>query len=103
MRSLLLRTTSRSTTWRVALSDWRDGDDLVAGAPWDLVVAADVLYLRQNVEALLKLVPRLIGPGGEALVAAPNRSGGRDFAASARRIFRLETTPGEKVSLHRMR
>jgi predicted nicotinamide N-methyase len=87
----------------VALSDWRDGDELVKGAPWDLVLASDVLYLRQNVEALLKLLPRLIGPGGEAIVADPNRSGGRDFAAAARRIFSLETTPGDKVSLHRMR
>jgi predicted nicotinamide N-methyase len=87
----------------VALSDWREAEELVDGAPWDLVVAADVLYLRQNVDALLRLLPRLIGSGGEAIVADPNRSGGRDFAAVARRIFTLETTPGEKVSLHRMR
>ena len=87
----------------VAVSDWRDGSDLVAGAPWDLVIAADVLYLRRNVEALLRLLPRLIGPGGEAIVADPNRSGGRDFAAAARRIFSLRTAPGRKVSLHRMR
>src|SRR4051812_21614595 len=87
----------------VAVSDWREGDDLVDGAPWDLVLASDVLYLRQNVEVLLKLLPRLIGAGGEAIVADPNRSGGRDFAASARRIFSLETTPGDKVSLHRLR
>jgi predicted nicotinamide N-methyase len=87
----------------VALSDWREGEDLVEGAPWDLVVAADVLYLLQNVETLLKLLPRLIGPGGEAIVADPNRSGGRDFAAAARRIFSLDTTPGDKVSIHRLR
>jgi predicted nicotinamide N-methyase len=87
----------------VALVDWREGDELVEQAPWDLVVAADVLYLRHNVEALLRLLPLLIEPGGEAIVADPNRSGGRDFAAAARRIFSLETTPGEKVSIHRMR
>jgi predicted nicotinamide N-methyase len=86
----------------VALVDWREGTELIDQAPWDLVIAADVLYLRHNVEALLKLLPRLIEPGGEAIVADPNRGGGRDFAAAARRIFSLETTPGEKVSIHRM-
>ena len=87
----------------VALADWRDGDELLEGGPWDLVIASDVLYLRENVEVLLRLLPRLIAGGGEAVVADPNRSGGRDFAAAVRRIFSLETTPGDKVSLHRMR
>ncbi len=90
----------------VAQLDWRDAKELVEGAPWDLVIAADVLYLRHNVEALLKLLPRLIGPGGEALVADPTRAGGRDFVAAAKRIFRLESRddparPG--VLLHRLR
>lgn len=87
----------------VELVDWREGEELVERGPWDLVVAADVLYLRHNVEALLRLLPRLIGRDGEAVVTDPNRAGGRDFAAAARRIFSLETTPGDKVSLHRMR
>jgi predicted nicotinamide N-methyase len=87
----------------VELVDWREGGELVEQAPWDLVLAADVLYLRDNVDVLLRLLPRLIEAGGEAIVADPNRAGGRDFAAAARRIFSLETTPGEKVSIHRMR
>ena len=87
----------------VELADWREAQDLVDAAPWDLVVAADVLYLRNNVEALLRLLPRLIGSEGEALVADPNRAGGREFAASARRVFNLETEPGEKVTVHRLR
>jgi predicted nicotinamide N-methyase len=87
----------------VGLVDWREGGELIEQAPWDLVLASDVLYLRHNVEALLKLLPRLIEPGGEAIVTDPNRAGGRDFAAAARRVFSLETTPGKKVSIHRMR
>ena len=87
----------------VALADWREGGELVEQAPWDLVIASDVLYLRHNVEALLEFLPRLITPGGEALVSDPNRAGGRDFAAAARQIFTLETKPGQKVSIHRMR
>jgi predicted nicotinamide N-methyase len=86
----------------VELADWREARDLVDAAPWDLVVAADVLYLRANVEALLRLLPRLIGREGEAIVADPNRAGGREFAASARRIFSLETDPGENVTVHRL-
>jgi predicted nicotinamide N-methyase len=87
----------------VELADWREAGELIDAAPWDLVVASDVLYLRHNVEALLRLLPRLIGREGEAIVTDPNRSGAREFAASARRIFSLTTEPGEKVSVHRLR
>src|SRR4051812_35342413 len=34
--------------------------ELVAGGPWDLVLAADVLYLAANVESLLRVLPRLV-------------------------------------------
>jgi predicted nicotinamide N-methyase len=90
----------------VAQVDWREAGELVAGAPWDLVLAADVLYLRHNVEALLRVLPELIGHDGEALITDPNRAGGRDFAAAARRMFELESRPDperEKMTLHRLR
>jgi hypothetical protein len=90
----------------VAQLDWRDGAELTDGGRWDLVLAADVLYLRHNVEALLKLLPPLVGRDGEAIVADPSRAGGRDFAASARRIFSMETRHDpkrDKVKLHRLR
>jgi predicted nicotinamide N-methyase len=90
----------------VALADWRESRELVDGAPWDLVLAADVLYLQHNVDALLRLLPRLMGDTGEALIADPNRAGGRDFIASAKRIFDLErsSAPGhENVNLLRLR
>ena len=88
---------------QVELVDWRDAQELVDAAPWDLVVASDVLYLRGNVEALLRLLPRLIGREGEAIVADPNRAGGQEFAAAARRIFSLDIDRGEKVTIHRLR
>jgi predicted nicotinamide N-methyase len=90
----------------VALSDWRTAGELLEGAPWDLVLAADVLYLKDNVDALLRLLPRLIGERGQALVADPSRAGGRDFAASAKRIFLLERRAAaghENVNLLRLR
>jgi 2-polyprenyl-3-methyl-5-hydroxy-6-metoxy-1,4-benzoquinol methylase len=41
--------------------------------PFDLVLAADVLYERKNAAALAGLVPKLLAPGGEALFADPRR------------------------------
>src|SRR3954447_583504 len=75
----------------VAQGDWRGSGALVERGPWDLVVAADVLYKRANVEALLRLLPRLLAAGGEALIADPRRAGGRDFLAAARATFTLHT------------
>ena len=75
----------------VAQVDWRDSGALVDGGPWDLVLAADVLYKRANVEALMRLLPRLLDGDGEALLADPARAGGREFLAAARSLFMLES------------
>ena len=49
----------------------------VAGEPpaerFDLVMTADLLYDRRNVEPLLALVPLVLAPGGEVWVADPGR------------------------------
>jgi predicted nicotinamide N-methyase len=90
----------------VAQVDWREPGALADGAPWDLVLAADVLYLRQNVEALLRLLPRLVGRDGTALLADPRRAGARDFLAAARASFRVvsqEDPRHEKVVVHELR
>ena len=90
----------------VARVDWREPGPLLEGAPWDLVLAADVLYLRDNVEALLRVLPQLLGDRGEAIVADPRRAGGRDFVASAERIFRLESRRDKErpsVDVHTLR
>jgi len=91
----------------VALVDWRAADALVERGPWDLIVAADVFYLRHNVEALLRLLPRLTNYGrGEVVIADPSRAGGRDFLAAARGLFRVDTRADperERVNLHTLR
>jgi predicted nicotinamide N-methyase len=66
-----------------ALADWARPDALVARGPWDLVLAADVLYERRNVELLLALLPRLVAPEGELLLAEPGRPPARAFFAAA--------------------
>jgi predicted nicotinamide N-methyase len=91
----------------VAHVDWAEhGDALAAQGPWDLVLAADVLYTRANVEALLRLAPRLLAPGGELRLADPHRAGGRDFLAAARARFRVWTHAEVRegpVALHALR
>jgi predicted nicotinamide N-methyase len=54
--------------------DWRDPPAaLLARGPVDLVIGADVLYEERNGAALAALLPRLLPPGGEALIADPRR------------------------------
>jgi predicted nicotinamide N-methyase len=84
----------------VAHVDWSThGDALVERGPFDLVLAADVLYTKANVDAALELFPRLVAPGGALRIADPNRAGARRFLAS----FEVETEPGDEVSLHTLR
>jgi predicted nicotinamide N-methyase len=82
----------------VAQADWAaHGDQLVERGPWDLVLAADVLYTRANVEAATRLLPRL---GAQIRLADPNRNGARNLLAAVRHWFRIETDRGDDVSLH---
>lgn len=56
------------------LADWeRPPVALLGRPPADLVVAADVLYEERHGPALAALLPRLVAPGGEALIADPRR------------------------------
>src|SRR4051794_26779251 len=57
---------------------WEQPDALLARAPWDLVLAADVIYERRNVGVLADLLPRL---GGEVLFADPGRPALDEFLA----------------------
>ncbi|HEY7629057.1 MAG TPA: methyltransferase domain-containing protein, partial [Thermoleophilaceae bacterium] len=54
-----------------------DADALVERGPFDLVLAADVLYTVPNGDAMLRIVPRLLEPNGELWLADPDRAGGR--------------------------
>jgi predicted nicotinamide N-methyase len=87
----------------VAVVDWGEhGEALVERGPWDLVLASDVLYTRQNVESALRLFPRLLALGGELILADPDRAGARDFLAAARATFHLWTRRDGEVALHRL-
>lgn len=51
---------------------------------FDLVLVADVLYERRNVAALTALIPTLLVPGGEILLADPGRKNAPVFLEGMR-------------------
>jgi len=82
-----------------ATVDWRQPDELVRCAPFDLVLAADVLYERASVAVLLALLPRL---APAAWLADPGRPAAEAFLDQARRRWPVETRARDVVSVHRL-
>jgi predicted nicotinamide N-methyase len=60
-------------TLQTAVGAFDQPERLLAGAPWELVLAADVLYEQRNVPVLLWLLPRLVDVTGEVWLADPGR------------------------------
>jgi predicted nicotinamide N-methyase len=93
-------------TLRTAVCAFDQPERLLAEAPWDLVLAADVLYEQRNVPVLLWLLPRLVGPGGEVWLADPGRPMLARFLAGADatgwRRERVAADP-DTVAIHRLR
>jgi predicted nicotinamide N-methyase len=70
-----------------ALVRWSEPEALLERAPWDLVLAADVLYERRNVDELLAVLPKL---GNDVLIADPGRPHARTFFERAAEDWRIE-------------
>jgi predicted nicotinamide N-methyase len=83
-----------------ALVEWDSPDELLARAPFDLVLAADVLYERPSVAALLSLLPRL---APEVWIADPNRPAARAFFEQVERGWSVESSERGVISIHRLR
>jgi predicted nicotinamide N-methyase len=77
--------------------DWEAPGDL---APFDLVLAADVLYERSAVAPLLDLLPRL---APEAWLADPGRPAAGAFLEQASLKWPVETRVRGVVRIHRLR
>ena len=82
-----------------AVVDWADPDELAGRAPFDLVLAADVLYERASVPLLLSLLPRL---APEAWLADPGRPAADAFIEEASRRWPVETRVRGVVQIHRI-
>jgi predicted nicotinamide N-methyase len=83
-----------------AAVDWTAPHELVARAPFDLLLAADVLYEEGAAAALLELLPQL---GPEAWLADPGRPTAGPFLAEASRRWPVETRARGVVGIHKLR
>jgi predicted nicotinamide N-methyase len=91
---------------RTAVCAFDQPEPLLAEAPWDLVLAADVLYEQRNIPVLLWLLPRLAGPAGEVWLADPGRNGLDTFLTGVDATgWHRDQLPGDGglVTIHRLR
>jgi predicted nicotinamide N-methyase len=79
--------------------EWGASDRLVARGPFDVILAADVLYERASVAPLLSLLPRL---GREVWLADPGRGTAAAFLEQAGRHWSVETTIRDAVQINRL-
>ncbi len=83
--------------------DWDASERLLDRAPWDLVIAADVLYERKKVTAMLDLLPRL---GDHVLLAEPGRMPSEPFFEQAEKDWHrdeLRAASRPRAPVHRLR
>jgi predicted nicotinamide N-methyase len=94
-----------------ALLDWFS-PQLERLGSFDLVLAADVLYERRNAGALVDLIPALLAPGGECVVADPRRPPapsflelmeGLGFRVSTQSVDVEQSGRSVRVLVHRLR
>jgi len=85
------------------VADWDEPGELLAAAPFDLVVAADVLYEIRKGETLSRLLPRL---ATEVILADPHRAsagGFFDAASVGWERSELSSRTNPRVTVHRLR
>jgi predicted nicotinamide N-methyase len=92
-------------TLQTAVCAFDQPERVLREAPWDLVLAADVLYEQRNVPVLVWLLPRLVGATGEVWLADPGRSMLARFLAGIDAIgWRREQVAADPdtVAIHRL-
>jgi predicted nicotinamide N-methyase len=88
------------------LHSWGDPSSLVERAPWDLVLASDVLYERGNVELLVPLLPRLVDRRGQVWLTDPGRDPADEFLEAIEAAFEVRSRRSArqpKVRVHQLR
>jgi predicted nicotinamide N-methyase len=93
------------TPLETALCRWDDPGEVVDRSPWDMIVAADVLYEQRNVDELLALLPRLVARHSEVLITDPDRIPAERFLREAADRWEIESRSTEqaRVRLHVLR
>ena len=85
---------------------WTAPEPLLERAPWDLVLASDVLYEERNGAALLPLLPRLIDVRGEIWLTDPGRAAAASFLDAIGDSLRISSRPCPEIpqgALYRLR
>jgi predicted nicotinamide N-methyase len=85
---------------------WEAPEPILAGAPWDLVLGADLLYEHRNADALLALLPRLAGERTEIWIADPGRPPSARFLERVRERWTVDSTADAGLpqgAIHRLR
>jgi predicted nicotinamide N-methyase len=83
-----------------AVVEWYEPAGVLDRAPFDLVLAADVLYLPSSIDPLLELLPHL---APEVWLADPGRDDAATFLERAAEQWSMETHDRGVVRIHRMR
>jgi predicted nicotinamide N-methyase len=87
----------------LAVAAWSRPQELRERGPFDLVLAADVLYERRNIPLLLYVLPDL---APEVLLADPRRPAAADFLAGAAErgwaVASSALSEAPRVDLHRL-
>jgi predicted nicotinamide N-methyase len=89
-----------------AVVAWGASEPIVERAPWQYVLASDVLYEQRNVDMLLDLLPRLIDRRGEVLIADPGRRPAERFLDRAGERWEIRTSVSPRAAraqIHRLR
>jgi predicted nicotinamide N-methyase len=82
-----------------AIADWYRPGSLVERAPFDVVVASDVLYIEPAVDFFLELLPQLTR---EFWLADPGRAGATEFLRRAAADWAIESVERGVVGVHRL-
>jgi len=85
---------------------WSEPAPLLERAPWDLVLASDVLYEPRNGAALLPLLARLVDTRGEIWLADPGRPAAEPFLAAAAETFTIDSRAAAEIpqgAVHHLR
>jgi predicted nicotinamide N-methyase len=92
------------TSVEVDVCSWAEPESVLSRAPWDLVLAADVLYRHTGLADLDALLPRLVGDTGQVWLADPGRPPAAAFLEACTRWAVIGSVPSEdpRVTVHRL-
>lgn len=105
--AMLERNAERNAlTIEAFVASWTAPDALLDRAPWELVIASDVLYEPRNGAALLPLLPRLVDERGEIWLADPGRPAAAPFLEAAAAVFTIDSRAAAEIpqgAVHHLR